>query len=56
MRWVAAHPANRAQGSDSQSCGLARGVSDATEGDQLAVDMSGKRPRQLEWIPLAAAE
>jgi len=56
MRGVAAQPAKRGQRSDAQSAGLLHDTAPPTERDQLAVDLSSQRSRQLEWITLAAAE
>jgi hypothetical protein len=56
VRRMATHPANRTQGSNSESAGLALCAGSSAKGNQLAVHMTGKGASQLERVPLASAE
>jgi hypothetical protein len=53
---VAVEQSYRAQGAQAQASRLSLVVRVGAEGDQLAVDLPGHGPGQLERIPLTAAE
>jgi hypothetical protein len=56
MRGVAAHPAESAQGANTQATGFIDEVCVTTKGDQLALDVGCQGAGQLQRIALAAAE
>jgi hypothetical protein len=53
---VTAQPAQRAQRPPRKSARFTLNVRAPTEGEQLALDVPGQRPRQLERVAFAAAE
>ena len=56
VRRMPAQPAEDGQRAMAQSTRLAVHTRAATEGDELALDLAGEGPRQLERITLATAE
>ena len=56
VRRMPAQPADYGQRAMAQPTGLAVHARATTEGDELAVDMAGQSPRQLERIALATSE
>ena len=56
VRRMPAQPAEDGQRAMPQSTGLAVHTRAATEGDELALDLAGEGPRQLERITLATTE
>ena len=56
LRRVPAQPAKRGQRAMPQTAIFAMHTASTAKGDQLALDVAGQRPRQLERIALATPE
>ena len=56
VRRMPAQPAEDGQRAKAQPTGLTVYARAATEGNELALDLAGEGPRQLERITLATAE